>query len=204
MISNKSIELLEIWRKNPFGDFSISEIMKFSGKKTKTWTFNALKLFIKANILKSARKGNLDIYSMNLDNPFSFQYLQYLEMQNNLNFPKMNVLSEIINNFPIKNYCLIVFGSFASGKPTKNSDLDICILIENKELEKKIKPYMNDIKLNHNIKIDENYITFEDFVKMLLITEENLAKQIYKNHILFYNEGIYYQILKEANKNGFN
>ena len=115
----------------------------------------------------------------------------------------MNVLSEIINNFPIKNYCLIVFGSFASGKPTKNSDLDICILIENKELEKKIKPYMNDIKLNHNIKIDENYITFEDFVKMLLITEENLAKQIYKNHILFYNEGIYYQILKEANKNGF-
>ena len=203
MISNESIRLLEIWKENPFGEYSISEIMEFSKKKTKTWVFNSLKLLVKNNILKSVRKANLDIYSLNLINPFSFQCLQYLEMQNNLGFSKMEIVSEIIEKVPIKNYCLLVFGSFSSGKQTKTSDLDICILVENKDSEKKIKPYLNEIKLNYSVKIDDNYVIFEDFVKMLLQKEENLAKQIYKNHILFYNADIYYQILKEANKNGF-
>ena len=96
-----------------------------------------------------------------------------------------------------------MFGSYAASKQTKNSDLDICILVDNKEAEKKIKPYVNEIKLNYPIKIDEHYITFEDFVKMFLREEENLAKQIFIKRRLFYNSEIYYQLLKEAHKNGF-
>ena len=46
-------------------------------------------------------------------------------------------------------------------------------------------------------------VTFEDFVKMLLREEENLAKQIFIKHKLFYNSEIYYQLLKEAHKHGF-
>lgn len=98
---------------------------------------------------------------------------------------------------------VIIFGSYATSKQTKSSDLDICILIENKEIEKKIKPYINEIKLNHTIKLDEHYITLKDFIKMLLREEENLAKQIFINHKLFYNSDIYYQTIKEAHKNGF-
>ena len=138
-----------------------------------------------------------------LDNPLSLQFLQYLEAQNNLNFLQLKVISEIIKKIPIKNYSIIMFGSYAENKQTKNSDLDICLLIDNKETEKKIKPYINEIKLNYSIKIDEHYITFEDFVKMLLREEENLAKQIFIKHKLFYNSEIYYQLLKEVYKHGF-
>lgn len=203
MISNEKIRLLEVWRKNPFRELSISEIMKESKKKTKTWVFNALKLLVKNNILNSTRKANLDIYSLNLENPSSLQFLQYLESQNNLNFSQIKIISEIIEKIPIKNYSIIIFGSYADNKQIKNSDLDICLLIENKEVEKRIKPYINEIKLNHAAKIDEHYITFEDFIKMLLRDEENLAKQIFIKRMLFYNSEIYYQLLKEAKKNGF-
>ena len=203
MISNEKIRLLEVWRKNPFRELSVAEIMKETKKKTKTWIFNALKLLVNNNILKSTRKANLDIYSLNLKNPLSLQLLQYLEVQNNLNFQQLEVISEIIEKIPIKNCSIIVFGSYAASKQTKNSDLDICILVDNKEAEKKIKPYVNEIKLNYPIKIDEHYITFEDFVKMFLREEENLAKQIFIKRRLFYNSEIYYQLLKEAHKNGF-
>ena len=203
MISNEKIRLLEVWRKNPFRELSISEIIKDTKKKTKTWVFNALKLLVNNNILNSTRKSNLDIYTLNLENPLSFQLSQYLEAQNNLNFPQLRVISDIIEKIPIKNYSIVVFGSYADNKQTKNSDLDIVILIENKEVEKKIKPYVNDIKLNYPIKIDEHYITFEDFVKMFLHGEENLSKQIFIKRKLFYNSEIYYQLLKEAYKNGF-
>ena len=42
-----------------------------------------------------------------------------------------------------------------------------------------------------------------DFIKMLLRDEENLAKQIFRNHILFFNPDIYYKLMMEAHKNGF-
>ncbi len=203
MISNEKVRLLELWRKNPFREITISEIMKETEKKTKTWVFNALKLLANNNILRSTRKANLDIYDLNLENPLSIQFLQYLEAQNNLNFTQLKIISEIIKKSPIKNYSIIVFGSYAENKQVKSSDLDICLLIENKEAEKKIKPYMNEIKLDHAVNIDEHYITFEDFVKMLLREEENLAKQIIKKRRLFYNSEIYYQLLKDAHKNGF-
>jgi len=203
MISNEKIRLLEVWRKNLFRELSIAEIMKETKKKTKTWVFNALKLLVNNNILKSIRKANLDIYRLNLENPLSLQLLQYLETQNNLNFQQLKVVSEIIENIPIKNYSIIVFGSYVENKQIKNSDLDVCILIEDKEVEKKIKPYINEIKLNYPIKIDEHYITFGDFVKMFLREEENLVKQIFIKRRLFYNSEIYYQLLKEAHKHGF-
>jgi len=40
MISNKKAQLLEIWEENPFGEFSVSEIIKRFGKKTKTSNVN--------------------------------------------------------------------------------------------------------------------------------------------------------------------
>ena len=38
-----------------------------------------------------------------------------------------------------------------------------------------IRPYFSDIRLASAVDIDEHYIIFDDFVKMLLREEENLA-----------------------------
>jgi predicted nucleotidyltransferase len=203
MMQNKKLELLESWKGRIFQELSTSEIMKISGKKTKPWVFNSLKELEKNKLLVSERKGNLDLYGLNLENPFLIQALQYLESQRNLDFPRLDIIMEIINKVPVKGYCLLVFGSYAKGKQTKRSDVDMCFLIESQQAEKRIKPYLDEVKLNHRTGIDEHYITFEDFVKMLLRPEENLGKQIYRNHMLFYNGDVYYQLLKEAHKHGF-
>lgn len=203
MISNKTIKLLETWKSSIFAELTISEIMKIARKRTKTWVFNALKQLTKYELLISKRKGNLDIYSLNLDNPFLIQTLQYIEAQNSLEFPQLKIVIEAINKIPIKNYCLLVFGSYVEDRQKKDSDLDICFLVENKQAEKNIRPYFSEIKLNYAVNIDEHYITFSDFVKMLLRDEENLGKQIFRKNKLFFNADIYYQLIREAYKNGF-
>jgi predicted nucleotidyltransferase len=203
MIQNRKIELLDAWKDKPFGELSISEIMRITGKRTKPWVFNSIKELAKNKLLISERKGNLDLYSLNLENPLLIHALQYLESQRRLDFPRLDMIMEIISKVPVSSYCLLVFGSYASGRHTKGSDMDICFLIESQQMEKRIIPYLNEVKLNHRTGMDEHYITFEDFVKMLLRDEENLGKQIYRNHILFYNGDIYYQLLKEAHKHGF-
>lgn len=203
MLSLKQIQLLEAWKKNLFNELSITEIMKVSGKKTKPWVFNTLKQLAREQLLSSNRKGNANLYRLNLHNPFLIQILQYLEIQNNPGFLHLKIIEETINTIPTKTYCLLVFGSYAKGKPRRDSDLDVCFLVESKMQGKRIKPYFNEIKLRFPISIDEHYITFDEFIKMLLHTEENLGKQIMRKHIIFYNPDIYYQLIKEAYKHGF-
>mgnify|MGYP001614101458 CR=1 FL=1 len=203
MISNNKIKLLEIWNKNHFMKLSMIEIMKLSNKRTKTWVFNALKLLVKKKIIISEKKANLNLYQLNTRNPLSFQLLHYIEVQKNIDFPKKEVIAEIIEKIPIKNYSLLVFGSYAENKQNPKSDIDLCFLIEDKEQKKRIMPYINEIKLNHAITIDEQYILFDELVEMLLRNEENLGKQIVRKHKIFYNADIYYQLLKEAHKHGF-
>ena len=203
MIPNKKLELLFSWEKNIFKELTVSEVIELSKKKTKTWVFTSLNQLTKINLLVSNRKSNLNLYRLNLDNPVLIQILQYLELQKAINFKYLNMVGEIINNLPLKNYCFLVFGSYAENKQTKNSDIDICFLIEDINSEKKIKPYVDEIKLNYAIQIDDHYITFSDFIVMLLKKEENLGKQIYKKHKIFFNHSIYYKLIKEAYKNGF-
>lgn len=203
VMSNKVIKLLNVWSKGLFSQLSISEIMKLSGKKTKTWVFNSLKLLKNNDLIVSERKGNMDLYSINVNNNLVFQLLNYLEVQKSIKFLELKLINHVINEVPVKNYCLIVFGSYADNKQVKGSDLDLCFLVENEQAAKKIKPYSNEIKLNYKVKVDEHYITFTDFKEMLLRNEENLGKQIVKKHKIFYNPCIYYQLLKEAHKRGF-
>jgi len=203
MRTDEKIRVLEAWRKNPFSNLSRMEIMKSLNKKTKTWIFNTLKQLVKNKILNSNRKSNLDIYSLNLSNPISLKILDFLEIQESINFERLDIISEMIDKIPLKGYCLIVFGSYAENKQKKDSDIDISIFVNDKEDEKKIKPYINEIKLNYKIKIDEHYILFNEFIEMLTKSEENLGKQIFRKHKIFYNSDIYYNLIKGAYKNGF-
>ncbi len=203
MITNETLKLLEIWKNNMFESYSISEIMLFSKKSTKPWVFSALKTLVKNNILVSQRKGNMDLYSLYLYNPYALQMIHYLEMQGSLDFPLLGFISETVKAVPIKSYCLIVFGSYAEGTQKKGSDLDVCFLVEDELQGKRIRPYFNDVKLNHPVSVDEHYVTFSDFVKMLLRPEQNLAKQILIKHKLFLNADIFYGLVKDAHEHGF-
>lgn len=199
----QKLKLLTVWSKNIFAELSIAEIMKLANKSSKPWVFNALKLLTKNNLIVQEKKGNINLQKLNLNNPLLIQTLQFLEAQNSYNFTHLNIIGNTISKIPLHTYCLLVFGSYAEGNQTKDSDLDICFLIETKNIEKKIKPYFNDIKLASQVNIDEHYITFNDFIKMLLRDEENLGKQIIRNYKVFFNADIYYKLVKEAYKNGF-
>ena len=201
--SREELEIIDIFMRKPFDEFAISEIMKETGKKSKPWVFNALNGFEDSRLIEKKKKGNMNLYRANLDSPAlieHFLFIQSLELQGS---GQLEAVSKIISSIPLKNYCLIIFGSWASQTQRAGSDLDICFLIESSDVEKKIKPYLNEIKLKTKQGIDEHYISFDELVDMLLRTEENLGKQIYKNHILAFNGAVFYELVKEAHKRGF-
>ena len=64
---------------------------------------------------------------------------------------------------PLNPYQVILFGSYAYGTPTKDSDLDICIIekgkVSKREQKSKIRKALKDIKIAKDILV-ENYDYF--------------------------------------------
>ena len=64
---------------------------------------------------------------------------------------------------PLNPYKIILFGSYAYGSPTEESDLDICVLdkgeTSRRELKSKIRMALKDIKIPKDILV-ENYDYF--------------------------------------------
>jgi len=195
--------LLKTWKDNEYKAFSIREIMEINNKNSKPWVFEALNKLDEQNLIKKSKKSNLNLYELNTENILSWSALQKIEDSQNTNFSKLKIINKIISNINTSNYCLIVFGSYADDTATKNSDIDIVILAETEETIKKIKPQINEIKLETIEELDVHYITTKEFIELLLNKEENLGKQILKKHKIFFNENIYFNILKEAHQHGF-
>ncbi|MBR9692649.1 nucleotidyltransferase domain-containing protein [Candidatus Woesearchaeota archaeon] len=203
MLTPDELQVLATFKAQPFRELAIRDVMRLSGKKSKPWVFNVLKKLVKKSFLIEERKANSNFYTLDLDTPQLIEHLLYIEANEPLHKEVQRLLRELVKEVPVKNFGLILFGSFANGTQTPDSDIDICFLIDKPETEKAIASSLNSIKLHHLRQIDEHYITFSDFVEMLVNKEENLGKQITKKHKLLYNCTLYYEILKKAYRRGW-
>lgn len=93
------------------------------------------------------------------------------------------VARKIITGFaPSK---IIVFGSYAHGKPTDGSDLDLLIIKDdtgpvvqrNREVRKLLKDFMFPIDVM--VKTKQEYETFKDIVGSVVYAAHNHGKVIY-------------------------
>ena len=60
---NKKHQILEEFVKRAWKKFTFQEIKKLSGKKSESYVYTSLKKFVKSNILKEERAGNVVLYS---------------------------------------------------------------------------------------------------------------------------------------------
>ena len=74
----------------------------------------------------------------------------------------------------------LVFGSYAKGTETKNSDIDLMII--NTKGDKNVN--FHNLELLYDLKINPLFFTKMEFKQMLQDDEENVAKQALKDHIL--------------------
>ena len=108
-----------------------------------------------------------------------------------------------LDSIPLSYFTFIVAGSYAAGKATTKSDLDIVILVEDGIDTKKI---LTVLKNKGELMIPEVHpyvFTKSEFLQMLLSDEENYGKLVFGNHIIVFGTENYYLIVKEAIKNGF-
>lgn len=141
-----------------------------------------IKRLLNENILKQEKKKRHTIYSLNLENPITYDYLSISEKLKTLNKLKKSTLLkrlyEFVSPFFLKNSFLI-FGSFA--KNLEGEDIDLLIIGKNKQIRNKLKEFSEtyDIKI-HKIPLND-----------LKEINKTLAKEILKNHIILNNSDLF-------------
>ncbi|MBS3099879.1 nucleotidyltransferase domain-containing protein [Candidatus Pacearchaeota archaeon] len=204
MLTQIQLRLFEPLTRNLLKEYTIKEIKESSGEKSNNAITLALKKFKDENIAKERRIGRSLLYMLNTDNEVVFNYIQMINTQK---IPKTALRAiERIKEEVEKHtsfFSIVIFGSYAIGKQTKDSDLDVAVFIEDNSKKKEIESAIKSSELKIPLDIHGHVIPTDEFLEMLKIDEENLGKQIARKHLSIYNSPIFYLLLKRGIKNGF-
>lgn len=91
-------------------------------------------------------------------------------------------------------FILLLFGSFASGKYTKKSDIDLLLISDDEAVRKRIKKSISLTPL----KIHLLDFSSKEFLSMLKTTEFNVGKEAFNNNVIFFGIEDYYRLLQNA------
>ena len=190
--------------KNIFKEYTFNEIKKYSKEKSNSLLQNAIKAFIKEDILKERKINNSKLYYINHDNKLVYYYFNLLTQKFLLSQVKkvISILENELNKHTFF-YSIAIFGSYVSSEQKNNSDLDIAIFIEDENKKKIAEAVINSVKNKSLLKIDAHIITKNEFLEMLKDEKANLGKEIARKHLITTNSEIFYSMLKKGVENGF-
>jgi len=205
MLTKNQIRILNVFIEDVFEELTFKQVKEKSGQKSNNITLLALREFKKDNLVNTKKTGNITTYSLNLKNNLT---LSYLNLINDIEMNEIKALPKrIMRELQVRIskhsdfFILLIFGSYAKGKATKKSDLDIAVIVENENSGKEIITYIETVKRREIIKIDYHVFTEKEFLDMLKTEQENVGKEIYRGSLIYYGLIAYLNLIRRI-KNG--
>jgi len=200
------LEIIKIFRENMLAKESIRGIMKNSGKKSYGTTFEGVKTLLKKEVLCATTQGKSRLCSLNLDNDLTLSYLGFLDAEEAYAKTPAKIVKnirELAQSIQPDYFTLILTGSYAEGKATEKSGMDVAVIVEDDTDTKKV---FNTLKNKGELMIPEAHpcvFKKSELLEMLLNEEMNYGKMMFKNRRIFFGAQNYYRMIRKAIKNGF-
>ena len=138
--------------------------------------------------------GKSKVLSLNVKRPIVKAHLTVSSDEEKKEFlKKQPILSKISQELNTEDIVLL-FGSYAKGKETDKSDIDLCIINKNGQKSLSFSKY----ELLFKKKINPMFITSKEFKEMLKDKEENVGKQALKDHIVLNNPEQFWELVLNA------
>ena len=204
MITGKQLRIFEVFAKKPFAEYTRKDVKKESKEKSNNALALAINRLKKEEVLIERKIGKSGLLTLNLENDLTIYYLALCNnnrIPHNIGLVLESLKKEISEDTPF--YSMVIFGSYAGGGQTKDSDVDVAVFFDANEKRKKIEALINSAKLKIDVEMDVHAIPRPEMIEMLADKEENLGKQIARKHLAVYNHGIFYEIIKEGMSHGF-
>ena len=146
------------------------------------------------DLLNIEAVGKAKIISLNLINHIVKAHLIISSDKEKTEFLQRHLIIRKISNELHTKEAVILFGSYAKGKETEKSDIDLLII--NKDGKKSL--YFSKYELLFKKKINPLFVTQKEFKEMLKDKLENVAKQALQNHIVLNNPEDFWRNVLDA------
>jgi predicted nucleotidyltransferase len=159
-------------------------------------TYNTIKNF-SPDILSKNKLGNTTLIEIKLSpNPevLSIEHKRagmFLSENKKLELIKKD--AELVG-YPFM--ILLIFGSYVKKNKTEKSDIDLCIISDNKIKTEELISKLRLLPLNLEI----HDFNVKEFESMLELKKENIAKEIIKNNVILYGIENYYNLIAKSRK----
>ena len=138
--------------------------------------------------------GKSKILKLNWSNQIIKSYLAISSDEKKKEFLKNHpIIKKIVSELETKDIVLL-FGSYAKGRATNKSDIDL--LIVNKDGKKSLS--FSKYETLFNKEINPIFVTRKEFRLMLKDEEENVGKQALKEHIVLDNPDKFWEVVIRA------
>ena len=143
------------------------------------------------------KHGNSYLIEFNQDNNMETLSIEKKrEEEFLLKNPEMRIVKKYIEELSYPFMIFLIFGSYSKKTKTKNSDIDVCIILDNKSKSVKLHEKLNLLSLN--LEIQE--FTTKEFVSMIKNKQNNLGNEIIKSNIIIYGKENYYNLISKWTK----
>ncbi len=205
LIPIKRKKILEVFMKNPFKEIHLREIARLS-KVSLTNVDSSLKLFVKNDMFARRNVSNMAFLKPNLESEDILKVFELLEMGKRKEFYNKNkkiarllqkYTQDIIDLSNKKIQMVVLFGSVARGEWTKSSDIDILVVVSEKD--KEITTALSKAKTDASLLLEINPIstTVDKFVKGFSKKTE-FYDELWEDRVVLYNEFLFWRLIKEG------
>ena len=155
-------------------------------------THTATQRLIEQNILKTQTVGKSTLCELN-PAYYGFEIYEAENERKDKILKNKNIrqlYKEIMLKVETSLFILVLFGSYAKGKQTKSSDIDLLFISNEKNFENKV----TDILSLLPIKTHQVVFTEEEFVRMKDSKKSNVVQEAIENNIILYGIETYYRL----------
>lgn len=196
-LEKTDIEVLKLMVKDIKKEYSIKQLAEQLGK-TYVKVYNSIQRLGKKCVITKKVMGKS--HYCNIDCKNNLDIVCFIEAQKARIFLSKNksiaVFVDSINEKILSpDYVLVVFGSYADGKSTKNSDLDIALIIGDKSKAERV---INAVARISPLKVHALEFTYNDLIEMLKAKEMNVGKEIAANHVILHGCEQFYECIRLA------
>ncbi len=155
-----------------------------------------LEILSKEKVVRKEKEANL-VKFMLRESEKSIAYLKQVNTEKFILLPVkiQGAAIEFLEELETKPLIALIFGSYAAGNFTKESDIDVLLVFQKVEDEKDIENTAKRISMRTNTKISPVYINYKNFEKNFLNKEHDFSREIRQNVIIVLGTEYYYRLL---------
>jgi len=150
----------------------------------------------KEGVVKKQKEANLIKIKLR-EGMRTIAYLKQIHTERFLTLPaKVQIaVTDFLNELDEKPLITIIFGSYAKGTYTKDSDIDILLVFQKLEKQDQIESTAKRISMRTNTSISPIYLNYKSFKANFLDKEHDFSNEIRQKVIALTGTEAYYSLL---------